>query len=366
MKKAIAGAALGLGALLALCACAGEGPAGAVLTEVGEARLHTAQQAQYLAGNYDDIKQYADGKEEKSRPEAVHLSWSGVSGAQEYLVALAAGEDFGEAEVFSSKETSLDVINLRIATDYSWRVTAVLEGGERVVSGTSSFHTEDVAPRNLEIDGITNVRDLGGWETPEGRVRQGALIRCGRLNKSETTNVQIEITERGIEEMKDRLGVRTEIDLRTPTAHNHETGGIAESPLGEGVTYRNIPFEYSVSNYLTGNLEAVKEFFEVVSDESNYPVIFHCNIGTDRTGMLAYLINGLLGVSEEDLYRDYTFSNFGKINGSRSVSGIEKNYVATVKGYPGDTLREKIENCLLDIGVPQAQLDALKANLIEL
>ena len=49
----------------------------------------------------------------------------------------------------------------------------------------------------------------------------------------------------------------------------------------------------------------LKDAFAIFGNKDNYPIVMHCSIGTDRTGMLAFLINSLLGVSEEDLYKDY-------------------------------------------------------------
>ncbi len=88
-------------------------------------------------------------------------------------------------------------------------------------------------------------------------------------------------------------------------------------------------------------------------------MIYHCNIGTDRTGLFAFLINGLLGVREENLYRDYLFSNFGNIGVSRSMSNITA-YVNKAKSYNGVLLSDKTENCLLDIGVKQSEIDSIK------
>ena len=146
-----------------------------------------------------------------------------------------------------------------------------------------------------------------------------------------------------------------------PEAHGHEAGGITSSPLGEDVNYFSCPLEWDTGNYITDNIPAVQEFFHIISNEENYPLIFHCNIGTDRTGLFAFLINGLLGVSEEDLYRDYLFSNFANINGSRSLDNIRNKYLSTVFGCDGETLAEKIENCLLTVaGVPMSEIDAVK------
>ena len=40
-----------------------------------------------------------------------------------------------------------------------------------------------------------------------------------------------------------------------------------------------------------------------IADENRYPVYIHCTGGADRTGTLAFLINALLGVGEDDLIR---------------------------------------------------------------
>lgn len=368
-RLALSGVTVLLSSLCLFCSCM-QTDFALKLGDVGEdISFHTAVQAEYLAQS-DYTKMTAEGKEELSRPQPLHLDWSVTTGeassVTEYVLQVARDGDFGKAWTYYTTETSFDVYNLCIGSDYSWRVTAKLENGKKSVSPVSTFTTAAVAPRNIYVDGITNVRDLGGWERADGSlVRQGMIYRCGRLNKSEQSTVEIEITQAGIDVMLDELGICSEIDLRSPTAHNTETGGITSSPLGEYVTYFNAPLEWNVGNLLTDNKQAVRDVFTFLADEDNYPVIYHCNIGTDRTGLFAYLINGLMGVAEEDLYRDYLFSNFGKINNSRTLSGIQNSYVKTIKGYPGATLSEKIENCLLDIGVQSDEIDSLKAIMTE-
>lgn len=346
------------------------------LDELGDGvNFHTQAQSDYLSGGYDKISSYAKGTEELSRPEPVRFGWSATplsqtqAAVESYAVEISTWHDFTESVCYETAETQLDVYNLCVSTDYFWRVTANLSDGTKSVSAPSSFRTADGAPRNLYVDGVTNVRDLGGWETADGRVKQGMIYRCGRLNESETSVVNVEITPQGVDTMLRVLGVRTEIDLRMPDAHNVETGGITSSPLGEQVNYYNIPMDWVMSgnfNYLSdpSYRGAIKKFFGYLADESNYPLIYHCNIGTDRTGLYAFLINGLLGVSEEDLYRDYLFSNFGNIGGARSVANI-RSYVDTVKACAGDTLSEKIENCLTEIGVPKADIEALRGIMTE-
>ena len=121
------------------------------------------------------------------------------------------------------------------------------------------------------------------------------------------------------------------------------------------------------------NPQRIKEIFELLADESVYPIYFHCNIGTDRTGCLAYLLGALLGMSEEDLYINYVFSNFGSISGGTNRSGRPSTFITgpngygtTVMSYPGDTLSEKTANALMDIcGLSRETLDKVCEIMVE-
>jgi protein tyrosine/serine phosphatase len=47
-------------------------------------------------------------------------------------------------------------------------------------------------------------------------------------------------------------------------------------------------------------------------------VYFHCRVGADRTGTLAYILEGLLGVSDEDRKQDYELTTlFGLADRTR-------------------------------------------------
>lgn len=326
--------------------------------------FHTDLQREYLNDNYLTVSNYASGNKELSKPKAVVLEWelfengNMVENVAYYVLSVSEYDTLRYATQYETTEKSYDVYNLKIATRYYWRVEAYFADGKCVRSQTVDFQTADEKIRNLNIDGITNVRDVGGWDIRNGRVKQGMLFRCGRLNKSGSSTVKIEITDQGKYDMINVLGIRTEIDLRN--VENNEVGSITESPLGNTVSYYQFPLDWSVPDLLMGNAEVVKRIFDLLGDESRYPMIFHCDIGTDRTGMIAYLINGLLGVGEDDLYRDYLFSNFGKIGGNRTLAYIVNNYVATIKATEGDNLGEKIENCLLGIGVSQDTIDTVR------
>ena len=331
-----------------------------------EVDQHTELQKSYLADAYTSISKYANGQNERSIPEALNLSWTAQATDENsspisyYTVKVSPTANFSEnVWTYTCTGTTVSVYNLMVGYNYYWKVEATLENGKTSLSPVSAFKTAATCPRMIFVEGITNVRDMGGWQTEYGKtVKQGLLFRCGRLNKSSSSQIKTEITENGKKTMLDMLKIKTEIDLRMVS--NNEVGGLTDtSPLGDGVQYAQCPMDYTVSNLLTGNKQKIATIFGILSNENNYPVIYHCNIGTDRTGIISFLVDGLLGVSEEDLYRDYLMSNFGNIGGSRNVSSIQRNYVNYIKSFNGDTLSQKIYNCLVANDVPADYLDAV-------
>ena len=229
---------------------------------------------------------------------------------------------------------------------------------------TESFTTSSEIIRNLYISGITNARDLGGYVTKDGVLKQGLIYRTARLNECSTDEVTNLIKEGGINTMLNQLKMKSEIDLRVVS--NNEVGGLTEGVgvLGETVTYYQCPMDYDGVMDSDLNRESLRKVFSILGDKNNYPTFFHCAIGTDRTGYVAWLINGCLGVEEEYLWRDYLFSNYGNIGGSRNKNNIEGGYVKAIKECLGETLKEKTTNYLLARGITQAQIDTLREMML--
>ncbi len=329
-----------------------------------EVRLHTELQAAYL--NEADpgcISRYADGVNateeldfrELSHPAPVVFTWEagGAAEGTEYLLSVGEGEKMQDVLHFTTTETQFEVYDLKLATVYYWNVTAGY-----AESGKACFTTEGQGPRNLYVDGVANVRDMGGWPTESGgRVKQGLFYRCGRLNENYTGKPTV--TEEGIRTMLDVLHIRTEIDLRGGSGDPTEHGNIEASYLGTGVTYYHLGMNWN-GHLVDLNRKKIRDVFTILAQEESYPLIFHCSIGTDRTGMIAFLVGALVGISEQDLYRDYLFSNFAYIEGSRDLNTIKNTYVADLKRAAGETLAEKARSYLTEtVRVPVEQLDAV-------
>ena len=321
----------------------------------GQYRIHTQAQADYLAGPTNKIADYANGKKELSRPLPVLLLFSEEEEiAQAELSESPTFENSFTAEV---KKGTAEVYNLKIGATYYYRT--VKKNGEK--GEISAFETEDVCPRNLMIDGVTNARDLGGYQTAKGKIKQGLLFRTAKLNKNKKDSPTLLITQKGIDTMVNTLKVKTEVDLRETS--NNEIGGLTASVLGESVNYQNCPMTAN-DDMVTANDDSLRKLFTLLADESNYPLFFHCSIGTDRTGYSAFLMLTVLGVTEEDVYRDYLFSNFGNIGSNRTMLNVS-GFALFLALQEGSTQQERAENFLLGIGVTKEQISSFRRIMIE-
>ena len=320
--------------------------------------IHTDIQRAYLNDKVENVNLYARGVEELSRPISPTFSFEGEG--NEFIIHLSEKEDYSNPFIYSVNECKVTFTNLKIDTTYYYKVI----NGEQIIK-EDTFTTSDEIIRNLYVSGVTNVRDLGGYRIGETKTKQGIIYRTGKLNKDGVSEVTDLINEKGIKTMLNDFKVKSEIDLRGVS--NNEVGGLSEGTgvLGETVKYYQCPMNFSDSLDTEENLSAIRKVFSILGDKTNYPTFFHCSIGTDRTGYVAFLINAYLGVEEENLYRDYLFSNFGNIGGKRTIDGIKNKYVNDIKGYPGETLKDKVQNYLLGKGVSQTHLDVLSEMMIE-
>lgn len=311
--------------------------------------IHTEKQNKYLTGDYTLASVYGKGQDELSKPQGIEVDFSSlVNDASTYEFYLDTSDEFSNPWVFNVSEKKITLTNLMIKTVYYYQVK--YDNNKSVIK---AFFVSDDRIRNLDIDGITNARDIGGVKINGKRINQGLIYRTSKFNDDEKTDVLI--TSDGINTLVNILKVKTEIDLRSDS--DNEYGGITESPLGNQVNYIHISME-SGGNCILLNKDDFKDLFRVLGNANNYPLVFHCSIGTDRTGMVSFLILNLLGASKEDIYYDYLFSNFGVIGRVRTPSIID-DYYKTIDGAQGDNYQEKTYNYLVSLGVNSSDLDNL-------
>lgn len=239
-------------------------------------------------------------------------------------------------------EKKVLLYNLNTGMQYRYSVIITLsDGSEMTLNG--SFRTVQ-GPRLMHIDGLVNVRDLGGWTAAGGRpVKQGLLYRGSEMDGM--VEADFKLTDKGLEQMK-ALGIKTDFDLR------HDGEDVI--PGATHIYYNAIQYEHAFTEQ---GKEAVRKLFADLAKPENYPAYLHCTYGADRTGTMCYLLLGLLGVSDGDLKRDYelTALYYGYVSPE-----LMDRFVERIGNLPGNSTRERVEFFLESAGVTQAQMDSIR------
>jgi len=330
--------------------------------------IHTTRQTEYLSyhGKYDEIDPslYPDGNKNLSDSLPVNISWNYQTPNNEkkivnYNVVYGREPDLSDGYTIVTTSQSASMVNPYLGVNY-FRIIANFSDGSKDQTDIHTFNVDETCPRNLAIDGMTNCRDLGGRVLEDGgKIKQGLIYRtCGNRYDYLTTP-----TNAGKIEMLQHLKFKTEINVSDGSFFNLKL---------PGTTVKNFKMDYggNASHHFSRNAESIKNFFNLVADDNNYPIFCHCRIGTDRTGLCVILLYGLLGVPMNEIYQDYLFSNFGNIQDKRYI-GIKaghdniKCYINYIYSLPGKTFKNKLYNALLSIGISSSTLDTIIANLIE-
>ena len=210
----------------------------------------------------------------------------------------------------SSKEFAL--YNLEGEKVYYYRVYK--DNDSYLLLNSGRFETKGsvrqlrIESQNNNQEWLNNVRDLGGWKASGNRrIRYGVLFRGPELNHITDGEETVFVSSNGIAELR-RLGVSAELDLRGG-------GGYITSVVGDDVEYIISPLDlwfYRLNIYCTVKSKAI-DFANAIREiltclRSNKGVYIHCQGGCDRTGALCAIIEGLCGVSENDINHDYELS----------------------------------------------------------
>jgi len=296
----------------------------------------------------------------------------------------ATGREVGKSDTGKEVSRTIPMANLEIARDYYWRVTARIpcsshcgarhrcNGGRHLVkSAIASFRTEDFAPRWIEIEGrVGNFRDFGGRRTVDGRrVKQGMAYRGHGLNDNSQTGDVPGANRLMVEDVRyltGTLGIRTDLDLRS----DEEIGGMKESPLGAGISFIKHSSQCYKYIFIDVGKKAMAESFRVFCKPENYPIYFHCIGGADRTGALAYVLNGVLGVSRQELETDWESTFYPRIpdeNPDPNYWCRESHFNAGFSKYgkDDDSWNKRIELYLLDCGITKEEIETFRSIMLE-
>lgn len=172
--------------------------------------------------------------------------------------------------------------------------------------------------RHIRFDRVINFRDMGGYPARDGyTVAWRRLYRSGEFRN---------MTRSDLARLTGEIGVTSVIDLRSGMEVERQGIGL----LAEGgIKYHNISFmvggNREEDERLFREMTNMGEFYlhlvrqgefgrriaaalEIIAEPENHPLVFHCAIGKDRTGILAAVLLSVLGVADEDIIADYTLS----------------------------------------------------------
>lgn len=227
-----------------------------------------------------------------------------------------------------------------------------------------------IGERTLRVDGMNNFRDMGGYETSDGKhVKWGMLYRSDHIHNASAAGVEFLKT----------LGIHTVIDYRSPSeiskypnptidenvttyvcdpnAHDAELSAqFTSSKDNEDVNLVNKIIEQKKKGKLVNRYDMVlrqyhtfvtkkesKDAFanmlRVLANPKSVASVQHCRGGKDRTGFGALLVLGILGVKKDELLSDYMITHHNRI--------ARNNH--KMKGYREITQDEDVLNYLLSL-----------------
>lgn len=296
----------------------------------------------------------------------------------------ANGETYEEAKVkFWSTEDFSDIRETAVSVDENGVASASLANlfkatkyrvqvidGDKVSQGFE-FDTADY-PRIITMGDsskrVNNVRDIGGYMTSYGvRTNQGLMYRGYYIDdKSGGHGINYNDAVGQVHEEVMKIGY--EIDLQSKS----ETNGRTESCLVGAsyecltlVSYQDFLAEKSYTN--------LPKVFSILANANNKHVYFHCYGGADRTGMLAFFINAICGVSYTDLIEDFEITSETNNIRCHMHNSTYQTFVKFLDEFTNNwvdydedlTVNENCENWLKDVaGVDAEDIEKIRTIMI--
>lgn len=289
----------------------------------------------------------------------------------------------GPAVLMQSVESDADGwATISCGADWYWSLRV---GGEVLADFTSTGNAVPVGidnytllvpvrkGRNLVV--VTVFSGAEGWTwlvrsappEPLSKAIAGAL-KAVAANKNNLFRV-----EKGVEPgrtrvnddnrhlLLDTLALRTDIDLRT----DGECWGMEGSPLGDTVDWVHVSSSCYGGMQTEMGKEQFAKVFRVFLDKANYPIVFHCIGGRDRTGAVAFILESLLGVDEDEMRKDWEVTVFQDGDLNFRTDRLYEKLVAGFDRWPGETLQERVEAYVLSLGFTKEDVAFLREWLLE-
>lgn len=192
--------------------------------------------------------------------------------------------------------------------------------------------------RMIGIDDGFNIRDLGGWKGLGGRtLRYESIYRGGSLGGTDMYGATDgTLSEEAAKELR-RIGIRAQLDLRAATDEGKYAGEKSfHSYARDYTTLSGADYCQTQTDYGAYNEDAsvISDIAWIIYELRNgRPVYFNCRQGADRTGTIAFVIEGLTGCFQaanshgaNQMAIDYELTSFSRAElvdkAARANSGI--------------------------------------------
>ena len=275
------------------------------------------------------------------KPNPVTLSWEGKAS----VLRISTSPDLSDYKEIKVENSPASVYNLTPDVRYFYSVLAadgqVLKESCVIPKG----------PMRMINGLLKNTRDLGGWKAGDKTIRYGKIYRGANLD-----DVQEDASKKDI--VLNWLGVGVDLDLRgLPPGSQGGSGEKNPWLPTDPVIYKNIKlwhyFVPSANKYMTVTVSpgetadqyqvAIRSIIGWLKDGK--VIYFHCHGGADRTGTLAFLLEGLLGVSESDISKDFELTTYSNSIHRRNSDGgwFYKGMVNYIRTFaPGGTITDQV------------------------
>ncbi|WCE31521.1 tyrosine-protein phosphatase [Vibrio sp. SCSIO 43137] len=246
---------------------------------------------------------------------------------------------------------------------------------------------------NQEFDGVKNFRQLTPLKE-SWKLRQGVLYRSDQMH---------ELSPADLDKMT-ALGIKTVVDLRSveevehfPNKHIPSVTQTVNLPIGQDPADIKNLIDPKLSQkvrkmWFEGEFEQIEQlmeesgidlatartpryvefatkfnhqisrFLHLLANEDNYPLVFHCAGGKDRTGYIAAVTLLTLGYSEQDVINDYLITNMTGFNELKGL--LDKGLVALMPA--GEARKEQINAALQAIKQHYGSFDNYRKNILKI
>ncbi len=246
---------------------------------------------------------------------------------------------------------------------------------------------------HYQMENIENFRDLGGITTCDNKkVKEGKLFRCADLSSATRKDIEM-IKQLGIDTIVDFRSTAEALSRKDPEIENvkyyhinlikdrldgverkDKEDNFYEWMIEQSYDYPSRFGDQMVRNYSTMiseeyPLNGYRKFFDILLDEKNDKILWHCSAGKDRTGIAAVLILEALGAEKDQIYENYLETNRHLKRSVSEVQEIVKRLAGKHKNYEAirdsfakamSASKDFIDNCYNTMvekaGTPQAYL----------